>query len=610
MPVAGGAELLTIFGAALGHGAATRTSADIPLVSILRDTLGDEEPANDRLRYVWMHTYANPRAGQRAASAVPFLYTRVANNKGDGRKGVPPHVIDLADTERDVWRKLFWSALQSLLFDPVSLTVKLSTRTLRRNAEDYRLAHVIRALAILALYEADSSGSSRAVFTPSELEDIQARLMLTQKTFGGRIDDLYLRRVYQAQTTHWLDTRGHNWELLRQRAEAEGLIFEPLELPDGGATHALIWTTRADLERNRARKKFDGRFLNIDSPWGDTGLRRWRGYTETRFFDAEGRRVAADAPDARQEEMIPLALYGLEHPKIPILLVDFRDTFNPKRREMSRRALKDVADTLVAVSRLELPFFLGRVVYDYVTEKRGIDLNQTTRLRAYSQLKLLLALDASLDEGLRAELERRIERVSLNPLENDAAAEADLAREQYAALVGYAGRPAGLPARLERDRREEMVPLKHNAAENFFLRLAHILSLGRYTHRERATPTEQVARLDDGRQFAHHRRLLREVAKTSSLVEVQWDVSVVGRALEFVAAHGPRADAQTAAAAAAIFNKTHDEHLKKLCLDSLRRIDNKTAKRALEKIRRDERLDARWRALSGEYLHSTVSGER
>ena len=48
--------------------------------------------------------------------------------------------------------------------------------------------------------------------------------------------------------------------------------------------------------------------------------------------------------------MIPLALYGLDNPKIPMLLVDFRDSFNPKKREMSRRVLHDVTRNFVSLS--------------------------------------------------------------------------------------------------------------------------------------------------------------------------------------------------------------------------------------------------------------------
>src|SRR4051794_1203089 len=53
-PVAGGAELLTIFGRLDGLPREKRQADEVPLVSVLRDTLGDDDPENDRLRYVWM----------------------------------------------------------------------------------------------------------------------------------------------------------------------------------------------------------------------------------------------------------------------------------------------------------------------------------------------------------------------------------------------------------------------------------------------------------------------------------------------------------------------------------------------------------------------------
>lgn len=600
-PVAGGAELLTVFGSL--DGLRHDKDTDVPLVSILRDTLGDAARENDRLRYVWMHTFTRPSVRQRAASAVPFLYSRVGNNKRESRDA-PPHIIDLAGTEREVWHRVFWNALQTLVFNPYSLTVKATTHAYRRNADDYRKAHIIRALAVLTLYQSESGAGS--IFAPHELKEIQARLMLSQKTFGGLIDDLYLGRVYEKQTSQWLDTRGHNWELLRQRTEAEGLYFEPLDLPDGNSTHALVWIARADLEAPRAQR-FDKRFLNISNPFGDKRLLRWQGYTETRYFDAENRRVPSETPGARAVELIPLALYGLDHPKIPIMLVDFRDTLNPKTREMSQRVLQDVARTTVSLTHLDLPYLLGRAVFDFVADRRGMDVNQPSRLRAYSQLKLLLALDASLDPSLRDELSHRLERVSLNPLENGLDAEARLARAQYAALLDYARRPEkGLAAKLERDRRAELTPLVHSRPGQILLRAANIASFGLYTHREAVAPEKQLATLDAARKLAYHRQFLREVARSSAAVEVQWNVADVRRSLAFINEHGERADGKTAEAVGRIFAHTKDEETQKLCLSSLYRINNETAKNTLVRIYRDEAADARWRALSAQYLRQAT----
>jgi len=50
---------------------------EIPLISVLRDTLGSDDPAVHRLRYVWVHTYTEPTWKQHSAAGVPFLYNRL-----------------------------------------------------------------------------------------------------------------------------------------------------------------------------------------------------------------------------------------------------------------------------------------------------------------------------------------------------------------------------------------------------------------------------------------------------------------------------------------------------------------------------------------------------
>ena len=598
--------MLTIFGRLDGLYRTDDPSREVPLVSVLRDTLGDTDPENDRLRYVWMLSYSKPSLTQRMAAAVPFLYNR-AGNKKRAVKGDPPPVIDLAATSQEVWKKIFWTALQNIVLDSYGFPIKASTRGYRRNIGDYRKAQIIRALAILSLYQAETGAAP--AFSASELRDIQARLMLTEKTFGGIVDDINLQRVYERRTAEHNDIRGHNWELLRQQAEAEALYFEPLLMPDGSATHGLLWVARPDLAANRDRP-FKARFLNIANPWRDDRLRYWKGYTETRYFDAENRPVAATTQGAHAVQMIPLALYGLDHPKIPILLVDFRDRVNPKRREMSRRVLQDVTSTVLGLSRFgDLPFFLSRTIYDWVTGRRGMDINQPSRLRAYAQLKLLLSLNASLDPALRDEISSRLESVSLNPLENDLEAEAQLARDQYAALLRYARRPDGLPARLDQDRRAEMTPLKHGRTGQAFLRLANVMSFGLYKHREKAQP-EMEARLDVSRRVAFHERFLREVAKSSPRIEVVWNMDDVRRSLRFISENGAEASGKAATAAARIFAQTEDEETRMLALSCLYRINNETAKNELLRIYRAPSVEARWRDVTANYLRQAVREEQ
>ncbi len=601
IPVAGGAELLTIFGNLDGLRTGESQTAETPLVSVLRDTLGDADPENDRLRYLWMLTYTKPTLTQRIAAAIPFFYNR-AGNKRRAVGSNPPPIIDLASTEREVWNKIFWTALQNILLDAYGFPLKASTRAYRRNVTDYRKSHIVRALAVLSLYETTEGGTP--LFTSTEMQDIQARLMLAEKTLGGIVDDIYLQRVFEKQTTLTRDVRGHNWELLRQRAEAESLYFEPLLMPDGSATHALLWVARPDLAQNRGRA-FEKRFLNIGNPWKDDRLLNWQGYSETRYFDAEHRAVEPGTAGAKEVQMIPLALYGLDHPKVPILLVDFRSPLNPKGREMSRRVLQDVTSTVLGLSRFgDLPFFLSRTIYDFVTGRRGMDLNQPSRLRSYSQLKLLLSLNASLNPQLREQIAGGLERVSLNPLENDLRVEAKVARDQYAALVDYARRPDGLPARLDRDRRAEMVPLKHGSKEKAMLRLANVMTFGLYTHREKATP-ETTARMELQRRLDYHERFLREVAR-SPRAEVDWNIEEVRRSLRLILENGAAASGRMAVIAARIFARTEDTETRELCLNSLYRINNERAKKELLSIYNNQQIEARWRTVSAQYLRMAI----
>lgn len=598
-PVAGGAELITIH-AKFDESSTPGTSKWVPLVSVLRDTLGDLSPDNDRLRYVWPLTYTTPTLKQRLSGAVPFLYTRVGNKK-QFSGSAPPPVMDLAAPDREVWNKIFWVALQSLLLDPYGMPIKASTRNYQRNLSDYRKSHIVRALSVLSLYQAVEGSPA---FSESELAEIQGRLLLTDKTFGGLLGNLHLQRYSEKEATRALDERGHNWELLRQRAEEESLYFEPLQMPDGGTTHALLWVARPDLEKKR-NQPFNSRFLNIADPWTDKRLTNWKGHVETRYFDAEGRPVSPETPGATAVEMIPLSLFGLDNPKIPMVLVDFRDALNPKKREMSRRVLQDVTRNVLSFSAFGDPaYFLGRSLFDFVTGRRGMDINQPSRLRTYSQLKLLLSLNDSLDPDLRRQIDARLEKVSLNPLENDLAAESRLAVQQYDALVAYAERSDGLPAKIDRDRRAELVPLEHGRAERVLFKLGNILSFGKYTHREDAgsEKSSMVERLNIARRLSHHTRFLTEVAKSTPRIEVIWNLDEVRRSLRFIADHAPHANSAAITAAGSIFLRTEDDQTRRLCLDSLSRIDNRKAKAELMRISQDKRLDPAGSDLIGSYL--------
>ena len=605
--VAGGSELITVFARRSYHdGPMQGPVADIPLVSVLRDTLGDEKPENDRLRYVWMLTHTKASLRQKFAAVIPFLYTRTVNKNKVGTEPPPP-IIDLNKSDKAMWNQAFWMIFKRLVFDGVGIGVKASTLQYRQNVADYRRSGIAAAAAVLSLYQ-ETEGAK--ILSDTEMKDIQARLFLTEKPMGWHMQSENLGRVYEKETAMTRDYRGHNWELLRQYSEAQGLYFEPLEMPDGSARHAIVWVSASDLRVNKGRK-FEKRFLNFKNPWTDGSLENWKGYSEVRWYDAEDRQVEPDTPNAHPKTLIPLALYGLDHPKVPVILVDFRDNGNPKMREISRRILNDLTGNVLSLSEFSgLPFFVGRFVYDFVTGRRGADLNQASRLRSYSQLKLLIALDDSLDPELKANISHRVESATLNPLQNDADVEARLARTQYANLIVYAKDPEGLPKKIADDRREEMSRLNHNVKTRALFALGHLFTLGLYTHRETDSP-EMMAALDTRRQLDHHERFLREVAFASADPEIDSRPDDLKRSLTFVSHNGSAAQEKTTRALAKIFSISRDEDIQTLCLMGLYRINSSAAKKELLAIYKNTRTDERWRDTSARYLRLALKeGQR
>jgi len=170
LPMIGGAELLTIFGRLDGMRREGLAAPEVPLVSVVRDTLSDNDPENDRLRYVLMLTYTQPTLLKRFASAIPFLYQHVGN-KTQASKGPPVPILNLSNTGRQTWNHFFWMGLQNVFLDSYGIPLKAASRSYRRNAAEYRTAHVTHALDSPACAAAESSACQSipdCPYTPSQ----------------------------------------------------------------------------------------------------------------------------------------------------------------------------------------------------------------------------------------------------------------------------------------------------------------------------------------------------------------------------------------------------------------------------------------------------------
>ena len=250
------------------------------------------------------------------------------------------------------------------------------------------------------------------------------------------------------------------------------------------------------------------------------------------------------------------------------VLVDFRDTHKPKNREMLRLAAGDAVSGVLGVSKWgNWPYFAGSAAWNFVRSRHGDPNNRTARLRAYSQVRRWLTLDSSIDPALREELQRRLEILGVNPLEDSVFEETEIADRQYDALMRYAADPDGLPARLDRDRNAELATHRHGMPARIGLRLAKWFSLGIYSHHEMDDSTSLELALSRQRRADTQIRFLETVAESSPQPEVVWNIAEVRRAVnELIATGVPPHAAQVVSR---IMHQTSDAEIRELCARAL-----------------------------------------
>jgi hypothetical protein len=573
-PVAGGAELVTVFARLNGAAAPDPQDLDVPLLAVLRDSLGDDDPDNDRLRSVWILTSTRPTVWQRTASALSFGYFRAGSKRHAGR--VPSPAIDLATPSKSVYSNLFGDSLQALELDPLGMAVRSTTRTYRTNSDDYTKLQVFQALVTLDNLGLDNlalESGGQSALTDSQLREIHSRLSLSTRTFGGLVREQHLSRYYDQETSRLQQTRGHNWELLRQRAELNGLFFEPLATASGSPSEALLWIARPDLD-TRAGRHFDGQFLGIANPWTDAGLMHWAGYSQLRYLDSDHRPVSKDATDAHPVDMIPLALYSLDYPRVPLLLADFRHSLNPKRREMVSQGATGLITGVFGITRFGNPsFFAADFLWTFVRGRHGAAVNRTARLQAYSGARQFLAMDLSLDPALKIELQRQLDHLALNPRENETSHEATLAREQYAALLQYVNSPRGV-TKLEQDRSKELDSYTRSPAFRTFAHVGRI-----FTRRPRPDPALDLSlrlELDAYRRSATHVQFLEQLLAAGPRPDVVWDADAIRKSVEDLSAD-PHAGPEAQRLIAQVYARTADSDLRSACWRAMQVFNQRAA---------------------------------
>ncbi len=294
----------------------------------------------------------------------------------------------------------------------------------------------------------------------------------------------------------------------------------------------------------------------------------------------DGERVEPGTPGSHTAEMVPLALYSLDYPKAPLLLADFRQPFKAKRREMTKRAADQALTGVLGLTTFgNLEYFAAKETWMFVRTRHGAATDREARLSAYAQFRHALYFDDSLDPKLRAELLRRTGGLGLNPFEASMATEAQLARDQYAALRAYAVSPDGLAKKLARARSAEVARLLHTKGQLAWYRTASIASLGIYRHTDPMTP-QLLADVDLQRRFAWNKRFLEQVIGSTPKAEVAYNMDQVQQSLDAIAEIGrqnPDYRQPSEQLVRRVLSQTSDSDMRRRCAECLQRIGSGAA---------------------------------
>ncbi len=519
-PVDGGAQLLTLFGRFGNSANSSGGQDDVPLVAVLRDRLVDGTSGTDCLRYVWLLTYQSPRFDQRLLSAMPFFFWRLNAGPAQPSNKPPKPLVDLSQPLPQVWKSIGRNLVQWTAFDPVGMPLRATTRTYEANGTDNERLHIDEALTFLREAPVQDNGEG---LSQSELDIVTARLNLMENMLGGLVIEKQLERVVRQRDEQRMEAMGRNWELLRTSAERAGLLFEPLPLNNNAEEHAVLWfPVNTTFSTPGVSLDETWKLLHISDPWRDAKLKTWEGYQTTRWLNTNGQLLPEGIVGARQVTLIPLAVYSLTYRGAPLLMVNFRNGMGPKYKEIFQRASEEIVSGVLGLSHFgNWYYFAGNTAYQFVRARHGSAEDQAQRLDSYSEFRVALALNTTLDPTFRQELQKRVRVVSINPLETSADAEVTLARSHFNALQKTAEAEQGLPAKLDRDRRQEIASFGQGYRAQISSNALHYLSLGTYTQRAPANE-ENAAILVKNRQIESLTSYLEQVADAGPRPEVTY----------------------------------------------------------------------------------------
>ena len=263
------------------------------------------------------------------------------------------------------------------------------------------------------------------------------------------------------------------------------------------------------------------KLLNIKDPWSDGRLGRSASLDWRPTAKANGSSLNGAEPESTNT-YVPLALYSLNYPNFPLLLVNFRDELQVKRREVTQRTINEVTAGVIGISHFaNWYYYAGSMLYNLLWSRHGIAVDQAARLDCYSQFRAQLSSDKSLDPQLRAELLKQADRLLVNPLEIPLESKAELAGLHLAEIKSASPEDGVLVKRLNDERRAELASFGQGRAARLSQSALHTATFGRYT--QRVAPDQlALSNLDRERRLLYHLNFIESLVEEGTQPEVAY----------------------------------------------------------------------------------------
>ncbi|MBV8864223.1 MAG: hypothetical protein JO210_02355, partial [Acidobacteriaceae bacterium] len=355
--------------------------------------------------------------------------------------------------------------------------------------------------------------------------------------------------------------------------------FESLDVAGTSGQYAMLWFPLNESPPALGTKLNSiWKLLNIKDPWKDQRMNAPGIVSYSRDLDQNGSLLPAGVSGVKHVRVVPLSVYSLSYPKVPLLLVDFRNKLGVRWHEMAQRSINEITAGVIGISHFtNWYYYVAADLYDFVASRHGAAMSQSERLDSYSEFRVRVALDHELDPALRRELQRRVDAAAINPLESAPQQEMKAAVERYKQLQLQA-EDGRLATRLTKDRRAELAQDSETSGailrDSFF----HFATFGAYTNRVKPAE-ENLARVEVYRRVQYQLNLLDRISNEGTQPEVAYDTARIQHSIAELEKLMPQIDSPPMRLRAAATLK----HVETLSQDTALQADCSSAIASLER---------------------------